>query len=117
MIATTSTGDPFTSEPSEVSATFQGQTWVWGVDPYVTSLAGWVGSTWLTRDSCTSSACYYTIKTPASSTNGCYPAAPLAPEQILPTADRAKAEPITVAASLLTMVGVLAAATARSGTN
>ena len=92
MIATTSTGDPFTSEPSEVSATFQGQTWVWGVDPYVTSLAGWVGSTWLTRDSCTSSACYYTIKTPASSTNGCYPAAPLAPEQILPTADRAKAE-------------------------
>jgi hypothetical protein len=62
VIATTHTGDPFSSEPSEVSATFQGQTWVWGVDPYVTSRAGWVGSSFLTLDSCTSSGCSYTIK-------------------------------------------------------
>jgi hypothetical protein len=60
--ATTNVGDPFSSEPSEVSATFQGQTWVWGVDPYVTTQAGWVGRNWLTLDSCTSSGCFYTIK-------------------------------------------------------
>jgi hypothetical protein len=62
VTATTSTGDPFSSEPSEVSATFQGQTWVWGEDPYVSTRAGWVGSSWLTLDSCTSSGCFYTIK-------------------------------------------------------
>jgi hypothetical protein len=62
VIATTSTGDPFSSEPSEISATFQGQTWVWGEDPYVSTRAGWVGSSWLTLDSCTSSGCFYTIK-------------------------------------------------------
>jgi hypothetical protein len=54
-------GDPFSSQPSEVSATYQGQTWVWGIDPYATSHAGWIGRKWLTLSSCNSSGCYYTI--------------------------------------------------------
>jgi hypothetical protein len=63
VITGTHYGDPFASQPSEVSATFQGQTWVWGEDPYATTKPGWVGRDWLTLDSCTSSGCYYTINT------------------------------------------------------
>ena len=62
-ISGTHSGDPFSSEPSEVSATFQGQTWVWGIDPYATSYAGWVGRKWLNLSSCNSSGCFYTINT------------------------------------------------------
>jgi hypothetical protein len=54
-------GDPFSSEPSEVSASFRGQTWVYGVDPFASQKAGWIGSDWLKRSSCNSSGCFYTI--------------------------------------------------------
>jgi hypothetical protein len=54
-------GDQFYSQPSEVSASYQGQTWVWGIDPYATGYAGWVGRSWLTLDSCNSSGCFYSI--------------------------------------------------------
>jgi hypothetical protein len=70
QITNTSYGDPFSSEPSEVSASYQGQTWVYGVDPYATNAAGWVGSSWLTLSSCNSSGCFYTIK--ASNTHEWY---------------------------------------------
>ncbi len=61
VITGTHYGDPFSSQPSEVSATFRGQTWVWGVDPFAANKAGWVGRSWLTLDSCDSSGCFYTI--------------------------------------------------------
>jgi hypothetical protein len=70
QITNTSYGDPFSSEPSEVSASYQGQTWVYGVDPYASNAAGWVGSSWLTLSSCNSSGCFYTIK--ASNTHEWY---------------------------------------------
>jgi hypothetical protein len=63
LITGTHYGDPFASQPAEISAPYRGQTWVWGEDPYSTTKAGWVGSDWLTLDSCTSSGCYYTINT------------------------------------------------------
>jgi hypothetical protein len=59
----THSGDPFSSEPSEISAVFRGQTWVYGVDPYASQKAGWIGSEWLKRSSCNSSGCFYTITT------------------------------------------------------
>jgi hypothetical protein len=70
QITNTSYGDPFSSEPSEVSASYQGQTWVYGVDPYASNAAGWVGSSWLTLSSCNSSGCFYTIN--ASNTHEWY---------------------------------------------
>jgi hypothetical protein len=60
-ISGSSYGDQFYSQPSEVSASYQGQTWVWGIDPYATGYAGWVGSSWLKLSSCNSSGCFYTI--------------------------------------------------------
>jgi hypothetical protein len=63
VITGTHQGDPFSSEPSEVSATFRGQTWVWGEDPFATTKAGWIGRSWLTLSSCNSSGCFYTINT------------------------------------------------------
>lgn len=61
-IAKVTDGDPFSSEPSEISASYRGQTWVWGIDPYATHKAGWMGRKYLTLDSCNSSGCFYNIK-------------------------------------------------------
>jgi hypothetical protein len=54
-------GDPFTSSPAETSASYQGQTWVFGEDPFANGRTGWVGRKYLTLSSCTSSGCYYDI--------------------------------------------------------
>jgi hypothetical protein len=61
IVASTNDGDPFSSEPSEISASFRGQKWVWGVDPFVSSQPGWVGINYLKLTSCDSSGCYYDI--------------------------------------------------------
>jgi hypothetical protein len=54
-------GDPFTSSPAETSASYQGQTWVFGEDPFANGNTGWIGRKYLTLSSCTSSGCYYDI--------------------------------------------------------
>jgi hypothetical protein len=57
-------GDDFVSKPNMVSPSFRGQTWVWGVDPFASNRAGWVGRTWLTLRSCSGGQCFYTVKAP-----------------------------------------------------
>jgi hypothetical protein len=61
--ATTGThyGDPFASQPAETSASYQGQTWVFGEDPFGNGKTGWIGRKYLKLDSCTSHGCYYNI--------------------------------------------------------
>lgn len=54
-------GDPFSSQPAETSASYQGQTWVFGEDPFANGQTGWIGRKYLTLSSCTSSGCYYDI--------------------------------------------------------
>jgi hypothetical protein len=61
-VETTHPDDPFSSEPSEVSASFRGQTWVWGVDPFVSNTPGWIGRNYLKLSSCNSSGCFYDVK-------------------------------------------------------
>jgi hypothetical protein len=61
VVETTHSGDPFSSEPSEVSANFRGQTWVWGVDPFVSNTPGWIGRNYLKLSSCNSSGCFYDV--------------------------------------------------------
>lgn len=60
-IAGTSRGERFTSNPSFTSAKYRGQHWVWGKATNA-KRAGWVGRNWLTKNSCSSGACHYTIK-------------------------------------------------------
>jgi hypothetical protein len=61
--ATTGThyGDPFASQPAETSASYQGQTWVFGEDPFGNGRTGWIGRKYLKLASCTSHGCYYDI--------------------------------------------------------
>ena len=59
--ANTSVGEGFTSNPSETSARFRGQNWVWGIAARA-SKAGWVGRNYLTSTGCNSSGCHYKIK-------------------------------------------------------
>ena len=54
-------GDPFASAPAETSASYQGQTWVFGEDPFANGRTGWIGRKYLKLTSCTSSGCYYDI--------------------------------------------------------
>lgn len=54
-------GDPFASQPAETSASYQGQTWVFGEDPFGNGNTGWIGRKYLKLDSCTSHGCYYNI--------------------------------------------------------
>ena len=61
--ATTGThyGDPFASQPAETSASYQGQTWVFGEDPFANGRTGWVGRKYLKLASCNANGCYYDI--------------------------------------------------------
>jgi hypothetical protein len=61
VVTGTHYGDPFTSQPAETSASYQGQTWVFGEDPFANGETGWIGRKYLTLTSCTSSGCYYDI--------------------------------------------------------
>jgi hypothetical protein len=61
VVTGTHYGDPFSSQPAETSASYQGQTWVFGEDPFANGETGWIGRKYLTLTSCTSSGCYYDI--------------------------------------------------------
>jgi hypothetical protein len=57
----TSRGEKFTSNPSFSTRKYRGQQWVWGKATHA-RLPGWVGRNYLTRNSCSSGVCHYTIK-------------------------------------------------------
>jgi hypothetical protein len=60
-VARTSLGDPFASEPSEVSAKYRGTTWVWGIDGFAAHKPGWVSRKDLKLSSCDKTGCFYDI--------------------------------------------------------
>jgi hypothetical protein len=60
-VAKTGLGDPFSSEPYAHTGNFRGQNWVYGIDPFASKRAGWVGRNDLKESSCNSSGCFYDI--------------------------------------------------------